>query len=51
LTWRLHGLTWALPRSVRTATRSLLGDSEVRALRAEDPAPAYWLVSATNADG
>jgi SAM-dependent methyltransferase len=50
LTWRVHGVTWALPRSVRTATRSLLGDCEVRALRAEDPAPGYWLVSARNTD-
>jgi SAM-dependent methyltransferase len=48
--WSVHGLTWALPGSVRRATRSLLGDSEVRALRAEDPAPAYWLLSATNPD-
>lgn len=51
LTWRVHGLTWTLSRSVRTATRSLLGDSDVRPLRAEDPAPGYWLVSARNADG
>jgi SAM-dependent methyltransferase len=51
LLWRVHGLTWALPRSVRTVTRSLLGDSEVRPLRSEDRAPGYWLVSARNPDG
>jgi SAM-dependent methyltransferase len=45
LAWRIHGLTWTQPAFVRTATRALFGDAEVRPNRGRR-APAYWLVHA-----
>jgi SAM-dependent methyltransferase len=50
LAWRLHGLTWKLPAAFRTATRSLLGDSDVRPLTAAGQAPGYWLVTARKSE-
>jgi len=47
--WRLHGLTWTQPAVVRSVTRSLFGDAEVRPFDSHRPAPGYWLVRATRA--
>jgi SAM-dependent methyltransferase len=44
--WRLHGLTWVLPAPIRSLTRSLFGDSEVRRLDVGERPPGYWLVTA-----
>jgi SAM-dependent methyltransferase len=46
LAWRVHGLTWLLPRGVRFATRALLGDADVRRFKPRSRAPAYWVVIA-----
>jgi SAM-dependent methyltransferase len=45
--WRLHGLTWTQPAVVRSATRSLFGDTDVRPLERHERLPGFWLASAT----
>jgi SAM-dependent methyltransferase len=47
IAWRLQGLTWTQPAVVRSATRVLFGDAEVRLREPGQRAPGYWLVSAT----
>jgi SAM-dependent methyltransferase len=47
--WRLHGFTWGLPAVVRSATRAVLGDAEVRPFDNRRGAPGYWLVRASRA--
>jgi hypothetical protein len=42
--WRLHGLTWTQPAVVRSVTRSLFGDAEVRPFDSRRGSPGYWLV-------
>jgi SAM-dependent methyltransferase len=46
IAWRLQGLTWTQPAVVRSATRALLGDAEVRPYDDHQPPAGYWLVSA-----
>jgi SAM-dependent methyltransferase len=46
IAWRLQGLAWTQPAVVRSATRALLGDAEVRPHDDHQRAPGYWLVSA-----
>jgi hypothetical protein len=46
IAWRLNGLTWRQPSSVRAATRPLFGDVEVRRRDDRQPPPGYWVVSA-----
>jgi SAM-dependent methyltransferase len=46
IAWRLHGLTWTQPAAVRSATRAMFGDAEVRPHGDHQRAPGYWLVSA-----
>jgi SAM-dependent methyltransferase len=47
--WRLHGLTWTQPAVVRSVTRSLFGDAEVRPFDSRRRSPGYWLVRARRA--
>jgi SAM-dependent methyltransferase len=46
IAWRLYGLTPARPRIVRSATRRLLGDAEVRRCSRDQPPPGFWIVNA-----
>jgi SAM-dependent methyltransferase len=47
IAWRLHGLMPARPGFVRSATRRLLGDAEVRRFSGRQPPPGFWIVNAT----
>jgi SAM-dependent methyltransferase len=51
ITWRLHGLTWTQPVSVRRATRALFGDAEVHPRSHQQPAPGYWIARARKRRG
>jgi SAM-dependent methyltransferase len=46
IAWRLHGVICARPRFVRSATRGLLGDAEVRPFSGDQPSPGFWIVNA-----
>jgi SAM-dependent methyltransferase len=46
IAWRLQGLTWTLPGSVRSAMRAFLGDAEVRPLPGHHRPPGFWVLNA-----
>jgi SAM-dependent methyltransferase len=46
IAWRLQGLIWTLPGSVRSAMRAFLGDAEVRPLPGHQRPPGFWVLNA-----